>query len=473
MKKSVLMFSLLSGTALMFPRLTIASGLPAHTLTYTPEPKPAFQFEQPDKTYKIAGICFLGVGDCDPNVGFASSGSSSGGNDDYTVDTSNQCLNEGFSKQNCNSVQTIDGVCPYNSAYGLGCKCVSNLVSCPAGQVGVGESCDGQYASCQCDPALKTCSSKEVGQGASCGGRYESCVCKDMYLYNSSNCSYPRSVSGDSCGGQYTDCICPAGVDEGQYGCAEYYPSPCSSVCKAAYSDNCHIRSDDPNIALGYGCMKYYDDCSSKCERAYTDMCRERTAVSTPYGCESYYSDCSSKCQTAYTDNCRNQTAVIGSCPSNASCSYYSDCSSKISSWSCNSGYKQEGSSCVVADPCASYYKCDGTYQYCAGTTCPQDSSKCSVYCPDNMYPYRCFDSSLCSGRYKYQRCSVACPSCVSWRDELESIDYIESDDPVYNGTCEYEFSNGVSLGEYVNIRPSADPYSDLTDYCRSTCADY
>ena len=64
MKKSVLMFSLLSGTALMFPKLTIASGLPAHTLTYTPEPKPAFQFEQTDKAFKTAGVCFLGVGDC-------------------------------------------------------------------------------------------------------------------------------------------------------------------------------------------------------------------------------------------------------------------------------------------------------------------------------------------------------------------------------------------------------------------------
>ena len=127
-----------------------------------------------------------------------------------------------------------------------------------------------------------------------------------------------------------------------------------------------------------------------------------------------------------------------------------------------------------MADPCGSYYKCDGTYQYCAGTTCPQDSSKCSVYCPDNMYPYRCFDSSLCGGKYKYQYCSVACPSCVSWRDNLESIDYIGGpNDPVYNGTCKYEFSNGVSLEEYVNIRPSSDPYSDLTDYCRSTCADY
>ena len=321
MKKSVLMFSLLSGTALMFPRLTIASGLPAHTLTYTPEPKPAFQFEQPDKAYKTAGVCFLGVGDCGGAAGYDSSSSGAGSaNDDFYIDTSNQCLNEGFVRQNCNSVQTIDGVCPYNSAYGLGCKCRPDLISCPAGQVGVGESCDEMYASCECDPALVSCSAKENGTGASCGGRYESCVCKPEYQYTSSNCSYPRSVSGDSCGGQYTDCVCPAGVDEGPYGCAEYYPSPCSSVCKVAYSDNCHIRSDDPNTALGYGCMKEWDDCSTKCERAYTDMCRERTAV-------------------------------ISSCPDNADCSYYSDCSSKISSWSCKSGYKQEGSSCVVARP--------------------------------------------------------------------------------------------------------------------------
>ena len=444
MKKSVLMFSLLSGTALMFPRLTIASGfLPTHT--GTPEPKPAFQFEQLDKAYKTAGVCFLGVGDCGGAAGYDSSSSGAGSaNDDFYIDTTNQCLNEGFVRQNCNSVQTIDGVCPYNSAYGLGCKCASNLVSCPAGQVGVGESCNGQYASCQCDPALKTCSSKEVGQGASCGGRYESCVCKDMYLYNSSNCSYPRSVSGDSCGGQYTDCVCPAGVDEGQYGCAEYYPSPCSSVCKVAYSDNCHIRSDDPNIALGYGCMKYYDDCSSKCERAYTDMCRERTAV-------------------------------ISSCPSNASCSYYSDCSSKISSWSCNSGYKQEGSSCVVADPCASYYKCDGTYQYCAGTTCPQDSSKCSVYCPDNMYPYRCFDNSFCNGKYhRNGYCSEPCPTCTRLTDYSieEELDW--GGEYQTDGYCYFLFSNGRKVDYYTGVRwTSGSSDGNFRDECNRICDEY
>ena len=154
-------------------------------------------------------------------------------------------------------------------------------------------------------------------------GRYESCVCKPEYQYTSSNCSYPRSVSGDSCGGQYTDCVCPAGVDEGPYGCAEYYPSPCSSVCKVAYSDNCHIRE---SVNVPYYCEKYWDDCPSKCEVAAADNCINRTAVSTPYGCESYYSDCSSKCQTAYGDNCRNRSD--NSCPYGCQ-SYWSDCSSK------------------------------------------------------------------------------------------------------------------------------------------------
>ena len=49
MKKSVLMFSLLSGTALMFPRLTIASGLPTHT---HPSRSPPFSLNNPTKPIK-------------------------------------------------------------------------------------------------------------------------------------------------------------------------------------------------------------------------------------------------------------------------------------------------------------------------------------------------------------------------------------------------------------------------------------
>ena len=335
MKKSVLMFSLLSGTALMLPDLAVASGI-FSTHKSTPQPEPASSLIDMSRSYKTAGICFLGVGDCDPNVGF-------GKGDDYKIDTEAQCKNEGFSKQNCNSVQTIDGVCPYNAAYGKGCKCASNLVSCPVGQVGVGDSCGGKYASCKCDPALISCASNQIGQGASCGGKYQSCVCKSEYQYNSSNCTSPRSVSGASCGGKYTGCSCPSGVSSGSYGCEEYYPSPCSSVCKKAYADNCRNRTA---VSTPYGCAEYWADCSSKCKTKYNDNCRNRTAANCSYGCQSYWGDCSSKCQTCYADNCRNRTAVIGSCPANATCSYFSDCSSKIQSWSCNSGYKQEGSSC-------------------------------------------------------------------------------------------------------------------------------
>ena len=119
----------------MLPDLAVASGI-FSTHKSTPQPEPASSLIDMSRSYKTAGICFLGVGDCDPNVGFGKA-------DDYKIDTEAQCKNEGFSKQNCNSVQAIDGVCPYNAAYGKGCKCVSNLVSCPAGQVGVGDSCGG------------------------------------------------------------------------------------------------------------------------------------------------------------------------------------------------------------------------------------------------------------------------------------------------------------------------------------------
>ena len=405
MKKSVLLFSLLSGTALMFPRLTIASGiLPTHT--GTPEPKPAFQFEQPDKAYKTAGICFLGVGDCGGAAGYDSSSSGAGSaNDDFYIDTTNQCLNEGFVRQNCNSVQTIDGVCPYNSAYGLGCKCLPDLISCPAGQIGVGESCDEMYASCECDPALVACSDKENGTGAECGGKYQSCVCKPEYQYTSSNCSYPRSVSGDSCGGQYTDCVCPVGVDEGPYGCAEYYPSPCSSVCKVAYSDNCHIRE---SVNVPYYCEKYWDDCPSKCEVAAIDNCINRTAVSVPYYCEKYWDDCPSKCQIASGDNCRNQTAV--SVPANAHCtSYYSDCSSKCSAWSCDSGYNQSGNSCVqtcnYSSQCPGYTMPSASKCQCGGTPCTACGTT-KYKCTPNCLPDLAIDRNSCPGGKPGSRCN-------------------------------------------------------------------
>ena len=257
MKNSILFFSLFAGMFL-FPPNGVASYKSTHTST--PKPEPAFQFEQTDKTYKTAAVCFLGVGDCDNEISYGKGGDG----EDYTVDTAAQCKNEGFILNNCNSVQVPEGYCPYNKSYVTRCKCASNLVTCPAGQVGVGESCGGKYASCKCDPALKTCSSKEVGQGASCGGKYQSCACKSEYAYNTSNCTSPRSPTGDSCGGKYTQCTCPAGVSAGAYGCEEYYPAPCNTVCKKAYADNCRNRTEAISGCPANATCSYFSDCFSK-----------------------------------------------------------------------------------------------------------------------------------------------------------------------------------------------------------------
>ena len=322
-------------TLLVVPAVGLAApDFYSHTHTTPIELKPISS----SSGLKLAGVCFLGAGDCGDG-GFGSIDGDGG----YDVDSETQCINEGYVKNNCNSVQTPTAYCPYDKSYISGCKCASNLISCPAGQVGEGDACEGKYASCKCDPNLISCPSNKTGSGVSCGGKYETCVCKAEYQYTSSNCISPRSLSGSSCDGKYTECSCPKGVDEGEFGCKEYYASPCSSVCKVAYPDNCHSRTD--NNSQTYGCMKYYDDCPTKCE-------------------------------TPYKDNCRNRTEVT--VPANATCStYFSDCSSKCSEWKCASGYELKDGICTQT--------CGTNYVY-DDSNCPTDSYyHCSKVC-NNKY---------------------------------------------------------------------------------------
>ena len=406
-----------SATLLLVPAVPMAaSDFPSHTHTYTPiELEPISDIPS---SLKLAAICFLGVGDCDPNVGF-------GKGDDYKIDTEAQCKNDGFSKQNCNSVQTIDGVCPYNAAYGKGCKCASNLVSCPAGQVGVGDSCGGQYTSCKCDPALVSCASNQIGQGASCGGKYQSCVCKSEYIYNSSNCTSPRSVSGAGCGGKYTGCSCPSGVSSGSYGCETYYPSPCSSVCKKAYADNCRNRTA---VSTPYGCAEYWADCSSKCKTKYNDNCRNRTAANCSYGCQSYWSDCASKCQTCYADNCRNRTA--------ATCSYgcqanWSDCASKCQTCYADNCRNRTAATCS--------YGCQANWSDCA--------SKCQTCYADNCRNRTAVSTPHGCAKY-WDDCSSKCQVAFGPACKIGDIYY---DD----GTCvasAYHTTDKTVLGVVVHV---------------------
>ena len=108
-------------------------------------------------------MCFLGYGDCG-NAGFLNKGSSSGGgsggeNEDFKIDTVQQCKNEGF-VNSCSSGYCMDGACPYNNAYFA--KCVEDKprackesgyteTSCADGKV-VEDTCsyDSNYKKCKC-----------------------------------------------------------------------------------------------------------------------------------------------------------------------------------------------------------------------------------------------------------------------------------------------------------------------------------
>ena len=320
-------------------------------------------------------------------------------NNDFSDPSGETCKRLGYTVTSCAS-GLFNSACPYNDKIYDRCCDVTY-----------------KYSPSQCSSPKKLSSDK-------CGGKYK-CYC-DTRTYPYASCNSPQ-IKGSSCsddtGTRYATCTCPGSVAT-PYGCETYYASPCNNVCQKAYADNCRNRTA---VQTPYGCETYFSDCSSKCQKAYADNCRNQTAViaSCPTNADcNYFADCQSKvqswsCKSGYVQSgnscinpCDLRTAVISSCPANASCSYFSDCSSKIQSWECNSGYEKSGNTCKKSNPCEGYYSCGGKWQYCKGTTCSADSSMCSIYCPNDMYPYSCSNSSECNGRYKDGYCSTN--SCSS-----------------------------------------------------------
>ena len=337
MKKSVLLFSLLSGTAFMYPEFTIASGFPL-THTSTPEPKPAFQFEQPDKAYKTAGVCFLGVGDCGSESNYATGGSG----ESYDMDTVRQCQNEGFVSSCASGWRPlVGGDCPYNPNYKTCCQS-----ACPAN-------------------SSPDCTGEDVGEDG-CGYTCKKC-CSDTCPSGSKN--YTGSVASTTeCG---TTC----------YNCN----SACPSGSSTSYSGTAVGTNE-----CGQSCRK----CDSSCPSGYT-------------------SSATSECYDTTTNECGN------------TCYKAKDC-----------------------DPCPGYYDCGGSWQYCEGSVCSADSSRCSTYCESDHFPYSCgSDYGPCYGDYRNGYCSVSC-------DKIET-------DPCAGTSC----PSGVSCGSL-----GCASYSSSTSCCSSVC---
>ena len=138
--------------------------------------------EGDNKNIQLAAACFVtDTTDCSGNE-FAGNnadddngGVPPGGDDDYDLDDEERCRQEGYTQTSCPEGQEGSNFCPYDNDYFEKCvnSCPSNYVTCEKPYYGVGEACDGKYASCECTP---------------CGSGYDNTTIPEGYVQDGEAC---------------------------------------------------------------------------------------------------------------------------------------------------------------------------------------------------------------------------------------------------------------------------------------------
>ena len=220
-----------------------------------------------------------------------------GDGDDYDLDNEERCRQEGYTQTSCPEGQEPSNTCPYDSDYFEECvsSCPSNYVTCELPYYGVGEACDGKYASCEKDTE-RACQELNPGYVDECGTGQQ---------LSDDRCSYDNTYGTccNTCAG-YDNTTIPEGyVQDGEActGCdgQEHYkikPNPCdgfmdcgsmggeagAKICLSGTTtmyDNCKAC---PNLGEYTTCPScticQYEECSglwyaTGCATNCTDYC--------------------------------------------------------------------------------------------------------------------------------------------------------------------------------------------------------
>ena len=182
-----------------------------------------------------------------------------GDGDDYDLDNAERCRQEGYNQTSCPEGQEPSNTCPYDSTYFEKCvsSCPSNYVTCELPYYGVGEACDGKYASCEKDTE-RACQELNPGYVDECGTGQQ---------LSDDRCSYDNTYGTccNTCAG-YDNTSIPEGyVQDGEscLGCdgQEHYkiePNPCDGFMDCGSMGG---EADAKTCLSGTSTM--YDNCKA------------------------------------------------------------------------------------------------------------------------------------------------------------------------------------------------------------------
>ena len=212
--------------------------------------------------FQIAAVCFISdIDDCGGYL-FSNTEDLDGGvnPDNYNPDNDGRCKKEGYLISSCPEGYKPGGKkCPYGNYY-TACvvKCPSSYVECKDPYFGVGEACEGKYASCDCTP---------------CGAGYTYTSIPNGYLQDGEGCLDCDGVT------KYKVKInpCDGFMDCGSMGGAAGAKS-CQSGDLIKY-DNCKPCPNLGNLtSCPSGSICTYEECSglwyvTGCKDGYSDYC--------------------------------------------------------------------------------------------------------------------------------------------------------------------------------------------------------
>ncbi len=283
---------------------------------------------------KLAAACFVtDTSGCSGNE-FANgdneddNGSVPPGGDDYDLDNDKRCIEEGYTMTSCSEGYEPYNYCPYDRTYFEKCvsSCPSDYVTCEEPYHGVGEACNGKYASCECTP---------------CGAGYDYTTIPEGYVQDGEACldcdgKTKYKIKPNPCDG-YMDC----GSMGGEAGA-----KTCLSGATTMY-DNC---KPCPNLGT-----------LTSCPAPFTCTYEECSGLWYKTGCQSGYDwnantqTCTQQCSPNYQYTCSGTGYAGGSGEA---------CDGKYQSCTCADGYEWKNGACQeILKP--EWGKCNGSAKNC------------------------------------------------------------------------------------------------------------